>query len=113
MKDLYTIEPISARAELVIEEGRIEAIIDGYLFDFTIQEISNGTLIILLNSDTTKARNILIEYGASFERKTKDEIHGEAFKQRILDIYRKSNSDGGHNCSWEVDGYDELEYKTF
>ena len=60
MKDLDTIEPISARAELVIEEGSVEAIIDGYLFDFTIQEISNGTLIILLNSDTTKARNILI-----------------------------------------------------
>lgn len=113
MKDLYTIEPISARAELVIEEGRIEAIIDSYLFDFTIQEISNGTLIILLNSDTTKARNILIEYGASFERKTKDEIHGHDFKQRILQIYRKSRDEGGHNCSWEVDGYEELEYKTF
>jgi hypothetical protein len=83
IKNLYDIFPVGATAKLAIEEGNVEAIIDGYMFEFTIQEYSNGILKVLLDSDSKKARKILKSYGASFEKETMDEIQGEEFKKRI------------------------------
>ena len=113
IKDIYDIEPVQAHAVGVVEHGQEDAIIDGYMFQFTVQEYSNNTLIVLLDSDTPKARKILKEYGASFEKNTLDEIHGDKFKNRILEIYGKSNSEGGMSCSWTLHNLDELEYKEF
>jgi len=112
-KNLYDIEPISASAVGVVEHGEVGVIIDGYKFTFTIQEYSNGTLVVLLDSDCSKARKILKAYGATFTKDGMDEIEGEEFKKRIHEIYGKSNSEGGASCSWTVENINELEYKEF
>lgn len=111
IKNLYDIIPVGAHAKIMVEEGQVEAIIDGYMFNFTVHEYSDKTLIVMLDSDTRKARNILKKYGATFTRKTLDEIQGDEFKNRILDIYSRSNSKGGMGCSWTTDDLDTLEYK--
>ncbi|MEK6829726.1 MAG: hypothetical protein AABY15_06420 [Nanoarchaeota archaeon] len=113
IKDIDDIIPFSARALVVVEEGQVEAIIDDHLFSFTVQQYSNDVLTILIDhhTDTAKARKILKEYGVIFKKETKDEIHGEEFKEKIFEIYQNSNSKGGDFCSWTTD--EELEFKEF
>ena len=113
MKDLSDIIPFSATALVVVEEGHVEAVIDGYLFSLTVHEYSNGILKVFLDhsSDTPSSREILGLYGATLESETLDEIHGEEFNKAILDIYRMSNSSGGGMCSWTTT--DEVEYMEF
>lgn len=112
-KDIYDIEPIAAIAVGIVEHGQVDTIIDGYKFEFTVQEYSNGIFRVLLDSDFPKARKILKTYGAKFTKKELDEIQGEKFKQRIKDIYEYSSSKGGSSCSWKIENYNELEYKEF
>lgn len=112
-KSLHDIIPAGARAMVVVEEGNVEAIIDGYMFQFTVHEYSNGILKVFLHSYNKKAREILKNYGATFEKKTLNEIHGDEFNKRIDEIYGRSNSEGGMSCSWTLHNLDELEYKEF
>lgn len=110
IKKLYdNIIPFSATAKIVVEEGDVSAVIDGYLFEFTIQEYSNGIKTLLLNSDTPKARRILKKFGVCFKKQTQDEIIGDLFVKHIFEIYTLSNSKGGMACSWITD--EKLEYK--
>jgi hypothetical protein len=105
---LDSIIPFSATAKMVVEEGDVSAVIDGYLFNFTVQEYSSGTRVVLLDSDTPKARRILKKFDASFKKKT-DEIFGDEFVKRIYEIYGYSNSRGGMACNWITD--EKIEYK--
>lgn len=90
MKNLSNIIPVSATAQVVIEEGCVEAIIDGYLFSLTVHEYSNGIVKVFLDfsSNTPSSRDILALYGATLDSETLDEIHGEEFKvgQYVLGI---------------------------
>lgn len=113
IKDVYDITPVSARAIIVVEEGQVEAIIDGHLFSFTINEYSDGNFTVLLDSKGVKARRMLQEYGATFSKDTLDRVHGDEFNRRIKEIYSLSNSQGGMGCSWAVENLDEMEYKEF
>ena len=112
-RDVYDIVPVGARAIVAIEEGAVEAIIDGHMFNFTIQEYSDGNYTVLLDSKGRKARAILRKYGATFTRATMDQVHGEEFNARIKEIYGYSNSRGGMCCSWTAEDIDEMEYKEF
>ena len=103
--------PFSAAARMVVEEGQVNAVIDGYLFSFTIHEYSNGSKKLMLDSDTPKARKILKKFGVSFARATLDEIHGDEFIAAVHKIYQLSNSEGGSSCSWITDK--EVDYKEF
>lgn len=111
--DFDSIEPISARAVEVVEEGVVEVIIKGYRFSFTIHEYSSKIVNIYLDNNCIKARNMLKEFGVSFKKETKDKIHGEEFESYIFDVYQKSNSEGGMFCAWSVKGYNDIEYKEF
>jgi hypothetical protein len=73
-----------------------------------VQEYSSGTRVVLLDSDTPKARRILKKFDASFKKKT-DEIFGDEFVKRIYEIYGYSNSRGGMACNWITD--EKIEYK--
>ena len=110
-KDIYDIFPVGAHAKGVVEHGEVEVIIDGYMFELTIQLHSDGISKVLLDSDTPKARTILKKYGASMSKKTLDEIHGEEFIGRIKEIYDYSNTRGTNMCSWTVENFDKLEFK--
>ncbi len=103
--------PFSAITNMVIEEGDVSVVIDGYLFNFTIHEYSNGTIKLMLDSDTLKARNILKRFGVSFTKKTLNEINCDEFIKAIHEIYSYSNSRGGDMCSWVTD--EEIDYKEF
>ena len=107
--DYDAITPISARALVVVEEGEVETIIDGYKFKFTIHEYSNKIIKVYLESDSTKARKMLKQFDVSFERKTLNEIHGEQFVSLIHEFY--GNTTGDMNCDWQVTDYHELDYK--
>lgn len=112
-KDVNDIFAVGAHAKGVVEHGEVEVIIDGYMFELVIQQYSNGITVVLLDSDTPKARRILKKYGVSFKKKTLDEIHGDEFIERIKEIYDFSNTKGTNMSSWTVENFGELEYKEF
>jgi len=111
IKNIYDIFPVGAHAQGAVEHGQVEVIIDGYMFELSIQIHSDGFTKVLLDSDTPKARRILKKYGASFSKKTLDEIQGGDFIGRIKEIYDYSNTKGTNMCTWTVENLDELEYK--
>jgi hypothetical protein len=107
--DYDAITPISARALVVVEEGEVETIIDGYKFIFTIHEYSNKIIKVYLESDSPKARRILKKFNVSFLKVSLNEIHGNEFVSLIHEFY--GNTTGDRNCEWQVKDYHELDYK--
>ena len=108
--DYNAIKPMSARAIMVVEEGKVEVIISGYLFSFTINEYSDKNVVVLLDDNKPKARKLLEQFGVSFKKETKDEVHGEEFIDYIYEIYGYSS---GSNGDWEDKDASELNYKVF
>jgi len=111
MDNFDDILPISARAIVVVEEGQVEIIVNGYKLSFTIHECSNKSVSVFLDDNTSKARKILKSFGVSFKKETKDEIYGDDFISYIMEVYSKSNTHGGNGCSWLIDNYNDLVYK--
>ncbi len=111
--DYNSIQPISARAIIVVEEGQVEVIISGYKFSFTIHEYSDKNVVVLLDDNKPKARKLLESFGVSFKKDTKDKIYGDEFVSYIHEIYGYSNTRGGGSCDWQIEGIGELDYKEF
>jgi len=102
------IEGVKAYAQGIVEHGIVEAIIDGILITFSVQEYSNGIFKVLLDDDKPKVRKILEKYGVEFEKNRDLILEGE-FADNIEDIYHRTGKD--NSAVWTVENYDELEYK--
>lgn len=115
--DIYDdIIPFSARAIVVVEEGQVELLIQGYKFSFTIHEYSNKVVEVFLDDNILKARRILEPFGVSFQKKTKNEIYGDKFIDYVHRIYEYSNTrNNGQTSSWylEDESTEIIEYKEF
>ena len=106
------IEPRSAYTSVMVEEGHVELVINGYLFSFTVHQYSNGINEVLSDDFfKLKARKMLISLGVEFKKETGDEVHHDELVPYIIETYGMSNSHGGGFCSWTDD--DITDYKEF
>jgi hypothetical protein len=104
MKDVDDVIGISATCNGVVEHGIVETIIEDKRINFTVEQYSDGGVVVLLDDNTEEVRELLKEYGAEFENDNETLVYNK-FTSYINTIYCKTGETT--SASWTNPDYED------